>query len=97
MRCGSKVGLWHFDFGPPKAVDAGSSLRGMEKNPQGWVPRAAGQREIPAYLAHGYRHLWGDLPRCEWVRLLLSMYLGTSGQSGQSGYRVLLPVPRNGA
>lgn len=37
MRCGSKVGLWHFDFGRPWAVDARSSLRGMEKNPQGWA------------------------------------------------------------
>lgn len=79
MRCGSKVGLWHFGFGPWPVVDARSSLRGHGedcKNCQGW---ALLERErYLGYLRTGTRDWWRDLRQCEWVQQQQVLYLGTS-------------------
>lgn len=84
MRCGSKVGLWHFDFGPWPWTHAPVSAAAWRRRiiQGGWVLCTAGQREIPCPFAHGYRRWWRDLPRCEWAQLLHIMYLGTSGRRG---------------
>lgn len=77
MRCGSKVGLWHFGSGPWPWTHAPVSAAWRRI-----IKGGSSCAEIPAYLAHGYRCWWRDLLCCEWAWLLLDMYLGTSGRRG---------------
>lgn len=77
MRCGSKVGLWHFGSGPWPWTHAPVSAAWRRI-----IKGGSSCAKIPGYLAHGYRCWWRDLLSCEWARRLLDMYLGTSRRRG---------------
>lgn len=94
MRCGSKVGLWHFDFGPWPWTHAPVSAawrRIVKGGPScfcccsTWAESAESAEEIHGYLAHGYR-----LP----VERFAPIWVGAAAAGHvpgyMSGYRVLL-------
>lgn len=73
--------LWHFDFGPWQRPWTHAPVSAAWRR---IVKGGSSAQEIPAYLRTGTVVGGGIGRESEWARLLLAMYLGTSG------YRILL-------